>query len=495
MSRPLNSFVIADAKACIGCRVCEVACAVAHAEKTPVQCHHCEDAPCAKCCPAGAIGRQNNKVIINEKTCIGCKSCMIACPFGAIELIVSPRTLENPELPSVVASKCDLCNNRSKGPACVQACPRQALTHVNLGEICPVDAIEGEQGKPQTINSDKCVMCGQCVQVCSAYASCFETYQDSPLHRLQERRMPEIVREPLFAAYYIGDIPQVKQALANQSLFTMVQCAPAVRVAIAEDFGMELGSLVPGKLAAALRRLGFKRIYDTNFAADLTIMEEGNELVKRITQGEALPMFTSCCPAWVKYVEDEYPELIKHLSSCKSPQQMAGTMFKTYGAALDSVAPEAVYSVAIMPCTCKKAEALRPEMQSSGFRDVDAVLTTRELAYLIKEAGIDFNSLPEESFDDPLGCYSGAGHIFGVTGGVMEAAIRTAYELITHKPLADINVTTVRGGQGIKKVTINAGPVQLKTVVVAGLKNAIPLLEELKNGKAASLSCYCLKTR
>ncbi|WP_312520209.1 [FeFe] hydrogenase, group A [Anaerospora sp.] len=351
-------------------------------------------------------------------------------------------------------------------------------------EICPVDAIEGEQGKPQTINSDKCVMCGQCVQVCSAYASCFETYQDSPLHRLQERRMPEIVREPLFAAYYIGDIPQVKQALANQSLFTMVQCAPAVRVAIAEDFGMELGSLVPGKLAAALRRLGFKRIYDTNFAADLTIMEEGNELVKRITQGEALPMFTSCCPAWVKYVEDEYPELIKHLSSCKSPQQMAGTMFKTYGAALDSVAPEAVYSVAIMPCTCKKAEALRPEMQSSGFRDVDAVLTTRELAYLIKEAGIDFNSLPEESFDDPLGCYSGAGHIFGVTGGVMEAAIRTAYELITHKPLADINVTTVRGGQGIKKVTINAGPVQLKTVVVAGLKNAIPLLEELKNGKA-----------
>lgn len=351
-------------------------------------------------------------------------------------------------------------------------------------EICPVGAIEGEPGKAQTIDAAKCVMCGQCVQVCSAYASCFETYQYSHDQRLQERRMPANVREPLFAAYYVGDLPQVKEALADHSLFTMVQCAPAVRVAIAEDFGMELGSLVPGKLAAALRRLGFKRIYDTNFAADLTIMEEGSELVKRITENKALPMFTSCCPAWVKYVEDEYPELIGHLSSCKSPQQMAGTMFKTYGAALDNIAPAAVYSVAIMPCTCKKSEALRPEMADSGFRDVDAVLTTRELAYLIKEAGIDFNSLPEEGFDNPLGCYSGAGQIFGVTGGVMEAAIRTAYEILAQTPLESVNVTTVRGGQGIKRVTIEAGSVQLKTVVVAGLKNAAGLLEEIKLGKA-----------
>jgi iron-only hydrogenase group A len=351
-------------------------------------------------------------------------------------------------------------------------------------EVCPVDAIEGNDGSSQSINIDKCVMCGQCIQICSAYASVFEEYPTSREKKLLERNLPETLTEPLFAAYSIGDLPKVKEALANSAKFTMVQCAPAVRVSIAEEFGMPLGSLVPGKLAAALRQLGFNKIYDTNFAADLTIMEEGSELVQRITEGGTLPMFTSCCPAWVKFVEREYPELIPHLSSCKSPQQMAGTMFKTYGAEKDSIEPENIFSIAIMPCTCKKFEAERPEMNTSGYQDVDAVLTVRELAYLIKEVGIDFNSLLESSFDKPLSMYSGAGHLFCATGGVMEAAIRTAYEMITEEPISDVNIQYVRGGQGIRRGVVKAGDLKVKTVVVSGLKNVVPILEEIKQGDA-----------
>lgn len=351
-------------------------------------------------------------------------------------------------------------------------------------EVCPVNAIEGADGKPQSINVEKCVMCGQCIQICSAYASVFEEYPTSRAKRLLERNMPATLTEPLFAVYNSSDLPKVKKALANAAKVTMVQCAPAVRVSIAEEFGMPLGSLVPGKLATALRQLGFNKIYDTNFAADLTIMEEGSELVQRITERGPLPMFTSCCPAWVKFVESEYPELIPHLSSCKSPQQMAGALFKTYGAEKDGIEPQSIYSVAIMPCTCKKFEAERPEMNASGYQDVDAVLTVRELAYLIKEAGIDFNSLSESSFDKPLGMYSGAGHLFCATGGVMEAAIRTAYEMITDEPIPDINVEYVRGGQGIRRGIVDAGDLKVKTVVVSGLKNVVPILEEMKQGNA-----------
>jgi iron-only hydrogenase group A len=351
--------------------------------------------------------------------------------------------------------------------------------------VCPVDAIEGRQGEAQSINQQKCIMCGQCIQICSGYASSQDDFYDTPRAiKLNERNMPLNLREPLFAAYYRGDFQTVQAVLSGQRFHTIVQCAPAVRVAIAEEFGLPLGSLVPGQLAAVLRRIGFSRVYDTNFAADLTIMEEGAELVKRIKTGSTLPMFTSCCPAWVKFVEDQYPDLIAHLSSCKSPQQMAGTMFKTYGATLDQVAADKVYSVAIMPCTCKKYEAGRPEMKASGYRDVDAVLTTRELAYLIKAAGIDFRTLPEESFDNPLGLYSGAGTIFGVTGGVMEAALRTAYEILAAKPLAKPDIKRVRGETGVRHVTVDVGSMQLNTVVVAGLKNALPLLEQVRAGQA-----------
>lgn len=351
-------------------------------------------------------------------------------------------------------------------------------------QVCPVDAIEGKQGEAQSINEERCIMCGQCIQTCSAYASDFDQDITPRRQKLSERKMPSSVKEPLFAAYNESNVLEIKGALADKALHKMVQCAPAVRVAIAEDFGLPLGSLSPGKLAAALRALGFNRIYDTNFTADLTIMEEGNELIKRITGGGVMPMFTSCCPAWVKFVEQEYPELIPHLSSCKSPMQMAGALFKTYGAQLEEIDAGKIFSVAVMPCTCKSFEAERPEMNSSGFRDVDAVITTRELAYLIKDAGIDFNHLPDESFDKPLGMYSGAGNIFGASGGVMEAALRTAYEVIAQKPIPNVNLEFVRGGDGIRTAVVAAGDLDLKVAVVSGLKNAVSLLEDIKAGKS-----------
>ncbi|MHC1711269.1 MAG: [FeFe] hydrogenase, group A [Solidesulfovibrio sp.] len=351
-------------------------------------------------------------------------------------------------------------------------------------EVCPVNAIEGKKGEPQTIVADRCVVCGQCVQVCSAYASVFDGDIAPREQKLGERGMLPSVKEPLFAAYNRGDAIRVKDGLADSGLFSMVQCAPAVRVSIAEEFGLPLGCLTPGKMAAALRRLGFNRVYDTNFAADLTIMEEGTELIQRVTGEGVLPMFTSCCPAWVKYLEQTYPELLPHLSSCKSPQQMAGVLFKTYGANVDAVEPSEVFSVSVMPCTCKKFESERPEMQDSGFRDVDVVLTTRELGYLIKDVGIDFDALPEEDFDKPLGVYTGAGNIFGVTGGVMEAALRSGYEMITKEPVPALEMNFVRGGEGVRKASVKVGKLKLKVAIVSGLANVAPLLEEIKAGKA-----------
>lgn len=350
-------------------------------------------------------------------------------------------------------------------------------------EVCPVDAIVGVRGEVQIIDESKCVMCGQCVQICSSFYSPFEESNMSFEDKLQERGMTKDIKEPLFAAYNKSSLKEAIEILNDEKNYTMVQCAPAVRVALAEDFGMELGSLTPGKMAAALKQLGFNRVYDTNFTADLTIMEEGSELIDRITNNGTLPMFTSCCPAWVKYMEQEYPEYLNHLSSCKSPQQMAGAVFKTYGAKLDNVEPANVKTISIMPCTCKGFESDRAEMNDTGFKDVDLVLTTRELAYLIKAKNIDFLNLEDEDFDAPLGSYTGAGHIFGVTGGVMEAAIRTGYELITNTPIDNLEVTCVRGYEGIRESQIKVGDLNLKVAVVSGLKNVDSIIESMKQGK------------
>lgn len=349
-------------------------------------------------------------------------------------------------------------------------------------EVCPVDAIEGTQGEPQKINTEKCVLCGQCVQKCSVYASAFDSEITTIEEKKKERNVLSSVKEPLFAAYNMGQAVKVKEALNNKELYKIVQCAPAVRVALAEEFGMPLGSLTPEKMAAALKRLNFDRVYDTNFAADLTIMEEGSELIERVLENKNLPMFTSCCPAWVKYIEQTYPELLHHLSSCKSPQQMAGTVFKTYGAKIDKVDPSKIYSVAVMPCTCKQFESDRPEMNGSGYKDVDIVITTRELAQLIKDSNIDFNSLCDEEFDKPLGSYTGAGNIFGATGGVMEAALRTGYEMITKKPIPNLDLEFIRGGEGIRCANVEIGELNLKVAVVSGLKNVVSILEDIKKG-------------
>ncbi len=350
-------------------------------------------------------------------------------------------------------------------------------------EVCPINAIFGTKGEPHKIDSTRCVICGQCVQTCSVYSSILEEPETPRAEKLRERGMFQSTTEPLFAAYCEGDVFEISDALKSDK-FTMVQCAPAVRVSIGEDFGMEAGSLTPGKMAAALRRLGFNRVYDTNFAADLTIMEEGNELLSRVKNNGTLPMFTSCCPAWVRFMELNYPDLLPHLSSCKSPQQMSGALFKTYGAEIDGKQREEIYSVAVMPCTCKKYESARPEMSMEGHRDVDAVLTTRELAYMIREAGIDFNSLPDEDFDRPLGTYTGAGNIFGVTGGVMEAALRTAYELVSGEPVPDTDLVFVRGEEGFRIASMTMGNQTFKVAVVAGLTNIGPLLEKVRAGNA-----------
>lgn len=350
-------------------------------------------------------------------------------------------------------------------------------------EVCPVDAIEGKQGYPQKINYDRCISCGQCVQMCNSYV--YENKENENLveNKRRERGLLESVKEPVFAAFNKGNLNKVKESLNKEEVFTIVQCAPAVRVSLGEEFGLKPGSLTPGKMAKALHILGFDKVYDTNFGADLTIMEEGSELVKRITEGKNLPMFTSCCPAWVKFMEQSYPELLNHLSSCKSPQQMAGTIFKTYGAKIDKVDPKKIFNVAIMPCTCKQFECDREEMYDSGFKDVDIVITTREFAQLIRDKGIDFKNLEDGEFDLPLGSYTGAGNIFGATGGVMEAALRSAYEMLTKEAIPNLELDFVRGGEGARVAEVKLTEKTLKVAVVSGLKNVVQILEDIKSGQ------------
>lgn len=279
-------------------------------------------------------------------------------------------------------------------------------------------------------------------------------------------------------------IDDVWVKLKDQDTYVVVQTAPAVRVALGEEFGMEIGTNVTGKMVTALRRLGFDKVFDTNTGADFTIMEEANEFVERIQNGGVLPMITSCSPGWVKYIEMNYPELLPHLSTCKSPHQMFGALIKTYYAKKEGIDPSKIYIVSVMPCIAKKFERQRNEMQNNGMYDVDAVLTTRELARMIKQANIEFTKLEETSFDEPMGEATGAAAIFGTTGGVMEAALRTAQDTLTGKDLDKIDFEQVRGGDGIKKATVNIAGNDVGVVAASGLKNAQEILEEIKSGKA-----------
>jgi NADH-quinone oxidoreductase subunit G len=300
----------------------------------------------------------------------------------------------------------------------------------------------------------QCTFCGQCVSVC-----------------------------PTAALTQVSNVAKIWEVLGDPNKYVIVQTAPAIRVTLGEKFGMEPGTIVTGKMVAALRRLGFRKVFDTDFAADVTIVEEAKEFIDRLNNGGRLPMLTSCCPSWVKFIEHQFPDLLDIPSTCKSPHIMFGTIAKTYLAQKMGVSPEKIVVVSVMPCIAKKYEINRDELEHEGSKNVDLVVTTRELTDMIIEAGIDFKDLEDEDYDMPLGESSGASVIFGTTGGVVEAMLRTAYEWISNKTLENIEFIEVRGLKGLKEAVVNLDGKQIKICVAHGLGNARTLLESIQAGK------------
>lgn len=351
--------------------------------------------------------------------------------------------------PSVVRdnNKCILCRR------CVAACAKTQGVHaIGMQNRGFKTQVGSEFGKH--LSDMACINCGQCIAAC-------------PTGALTEKDATK----------------EVFAAIADPEKFVIFQTAPAVRVALGEEFGMEIGTSSTGKMVEAIRRLGVDRVFDVDFGADLTIMEEGTELLHRIKEGGVLPMMTSCSPGWVKYLEHFYPEFIPNLSTCKSPHQMQGALMKTYFAEKNGLDPHKVFVVSVMPCTAKKFESAREEMGRDGYRDVDANLTTRELARMIRQASIDYMNLPDGQFDSVFGDSTGAGVIFGATGGVMEAALRTVADILTGEDLKDIEYTDVRGLEGIKEATVNVAGMEIKLAIVHGTANAQKLLESIKSGE------------
>ena len=352
--------------------------------------------------------------------------------------------------PSIVRdpNKCILCRR------CVSMCK-------NIQKVAVIDTVGRGFNTivssvfNMSLNEVPCTMCGQCINVC-------------PVGALREK----------------DNTQKVWEALADKDLHVVVQTAPAVRVALGEEFGMPIGSRVTGRMVTALKNLGFNKVFDTDTAADLTIMEEGTELINRIKNGGTLPLITSCSPGWIKFCEHNYPEFLNNLSSCKSPHEMFGAVLKSYYAEKTGIDPAKIFVVSIMPCTAKKFEAQRPELSSTGYADVDVVLTTRELGRMIRETGMNFKDLPDSTFDDPIGEATGAGVIFGATGGVMEAALRTVADILTGKDHKDIEYIDVRGTEGIKEAQIDIGGLKLKAAVAHGLGNARKLMDKIKAGEA-----------
>mgnify|MGYP003298519758 FL=1 len=344
-------------------------------------------------------------------------------------------------------SKCILCRR------CVAACNNQAISVIGAS----ARGFDTHIGSPfeLPLNDFSCVSCGQCIVNC-----------------------------PVGALYEKDDTAKVFAAISDPEKFVVVNTAPSIRVTLGECFGNEIGTNVTGKMVAALRRLGFDKVFDTDFSADLTILEEAHELLDRIKNGGALPLITSCSPGWVKYCEHYYPDQLDHLSSCKSPQQMFGAVTKTWYAEKMGIDPKDIVVVSIMPCTAKKFECGREDQSASGYADVDYALTTRELARMIETAGISFNALPDEEFDNPLGEGTGAGVIFGATGGVMEAALRTAVETLTGEELKALEFTEVRGTEGLKEASYTVAGMEVKVCAASGLANAKKVMDAIKNGTA-----------
>lgn len=394
----------------------------------------------------------------HDRSCLTCKrnqSCelqSLANEMG-IEDIEFPgerivKTIDELS-PSIVRdnNKCILCRR------CVAACAKtQGVYAIGMQNRGFKTQIGSEFGK--SLNDVACINCGQCIAAC-------------PTGALTEKDATK----------------EVWAALNDPDKYVVFQTAPAVRVAIGEEFGLPIGTRCTGKMVSAIRRLGADKVFDVDFAADLTIMEEGTELLNRINSGGVLPMITSCSPGWIKYCETFYPDFIPNLSTCKSPNQMQGAVTKTYFAKQNDLDPRDIYVVSVMPCTAKKFEIARPEFGRDGYRDVDANLTTRELARMIRQAGLDFVHLPEEEFDDMLGESTGAGVIFGVTGGVMEAALRTVVDVLTGEDMPRLEYGDVRGLEGIKEATVNVNGTDINVAIVHGTANAAKLLNAIRAGE------------
>ena len=345
---------------------------------------------------------------------------------------------------------------------------------------------------------NKCVLCRRCVATCKkvqgvgaidcagrGFTSCVSTAGNNSLANVNCTLCGQCIEScPVGALKEKDSTKEVWRALKDEDKYVVVQTAPAVRVALGEEFGMPIGTNVTGKMVSALKKMGFDKVFDTNTGADFTIMEEGTEFIQRMQNGGTLPMITSCSPGWVRYCELNYPDLIPHLSTCKSPHQMFGAIIKSYYAEKFEIDPSKIYMVSVMPCIAKKYERTRDNMQGAGYDDVDAVITTRELARMIKQAHIDFNSLEDSTFDDPMGEATGAAAIFGTTGGVMEAALRTVADKLTGEDLKEIDYKEARGEKGIKKATLNIARKEVKIVVASGLANARKIMDEIQSGKA-----------
>ena len=354
---------------------------------------------------------------------------------------LSPAIVRDP-------NKCILCRR------CVAVCKNvQKIGAIDCANRGFESNISTSYGK--SLKDTNCVNCGQCIQAC-------------PTAALHEKE----------------NIDDVWAKLKDPDSYVVVQPAPAVRVALGEEFDMPIGTNVTGKMVTALKRLGFDNVFDTNTGADFTIMEEANEFIERFKENDNLPMMTSCCPGWIKYIEINYPELLPHLSSCKSPHEMLGSLIKSYYAKKENIDPEKIYVVSVMPCIAKKYESQRKELSNNGLLDVDCVITTRELARMIKFANIRFGDLEDSEFDNPLGESTGAASIFGTTGGVMEAALRTAQDTLSGKDLDKIDFKDVRGEKGIKEAIVNINGIDIKVAVASGLGNAQKIMEKIKSGEA-----------